>query len=374
MKPTIKCSMSPCTRSSEIIFRRDLLRDPEALINDLFPYGKKFAIIAADNIAENYGVPLVRILKEGGLEADLIRFPGGEKAKTREMKSVLEDELLKSGFGSDICIIALGGGVTSDLAGYIAATYCRGVPLITIPTSLMCMVDASIGGKNGVNTPYGKNMVGTIYPPQKILIDITFLQTLPIQEVRNGIVEMIKHGLIANKSYFDFLEMHAPQILHLDKDMENAIFESCVIKTAVVLDDEASKGKRNILNFGHTVGHALELVTHFSLAHGEAVALGILAESRMSMLLGFLPENEFQRIFDIFTTYSLPLQLPSSGLDDELLKAMILDKKSTENASRFVIIESIGTPLPCGGSYCRHVDTAIVKNALEWMDDALCCH
>ena len=229
-----------------------------------------------------------------GLEAILFSFPNGEQHKSRATKEKLEDQLFEKELGRDICVIALGGGVTTDLGGYLAATYCRGVPLVMMPTSLLGMVDASIGGKTGVNTPYGKNLVGSIYQPKKVLIDPATLQSLPLKELRNGIVEMIKHGLILDRDYFTYLNEHADQLLELDLSiLEKAIFESCRIKREIVEQDDRESGKRNLLNFGHTVGHALENLTHYSLAHGEAVAIGILVESHLAVQLGHLNSNDF---------------------------------------------------------------------------------
>ena len=165
----------------------------------------------------------------------------------------MENQLFEKGLGRDTCVIALGGGVVTDMAGYVAATYCRGIPLVMIPTSLLGMVDASIGGKTGVNVSYGKNMLGCIYQPKKVFIDLFTLKTLPKKELTNGVVEMIKHGLIADDNLFEYLEKHSDQLLALDFSfLEKAIFESCRIKKEIVEQDEKENGKRHLLNFGHT--------------------------------------------------------------------------------------------------------------------------
>lgn len=343
---------------------RGLLRDTKKL-REHFP-GKRYAIITHDSLQE-YATLLENTLEE----VHVLTFPSGEKHKTRETKAALEDELCKRGLGRDTCIIGLGGGVITDLAGYLAATFCRGVPLVLIPTTLTGMVDAAIGGKNGVNTPYGKNLIGTVYHPKQILIDPTCLTTLPQRELKSGIVEMIKHGLIADRNYFDFLNTNAEEILSLHPaTIDRAILDSYRIKTAIVKEDEMSHGKRNILNFGHTVGHAIEKVTDFTLPHGEAVAIGILIESHIAMQLGHLTAKELEKISQTLNRLTIPLHLP----ENNILEAMSLDKKSINSTPRFVIIDGIGNAEPCGGAFCCHVDTTIIKNAIEWFKDALCCH
>jgi len=342
---------------------RGILRNSDKLRKHL--PGKRFAIITHESLKE-----YANLLRNALEEVSILHFPQGEKHKTRETKAALEDELCKRGLGRDTCIIALGGGVVTDLAGYLAATYCRGVPLVLIPTTLTGMVDAALGGKNGVNTPYGKNLVGTIYHPQQIVIDPECLTTLPQRELKSGIVEMIKHGLIADRNYFEFLTENAEKILALDPStIDRAIHESCLIKTSIVKEDEKGRGKRNILNFGHTVGHALEKVTDFSLPHGEAVAMGILIESHIAMQLGHLSSSEFDKIFQAFHKFTIPFHLPEKSF----LETMSLDKKSIDSLPRFVIIDGIGNADPCGGSFCRHVDRSLIINAIEWSKNALCC-
>ena len=255
-----------------------------------------------------YGEPLQRELASSGLEAFLFSFSNGEQYKTRETKEILENQLFEKGLGRDTCVIALGGGVVTDIAGYVAATYCRGIPHVMFPTSLLGMVDASIGGKTSVNVPYGKNMVGCIYQPRKVVIDLSTLISLPKKEFANGVVEMIKHGLIADCKLFEDLEKHSDELLALNAvKLEQTIFESCRIKKEIVEQDEKENGKRRLLNFGHTIGHALERLTHYSLSHGEAVAIGLLVESYLSVRLGILDQKSFERIKKILLQYGLPL-------------------------------------------------------------------
>lgn len=332
----------------------------------------RFAIITDDKVASLYGESLLEYLTSTGLEAYLFSFTNGEQYKTRETKEVLENQLFERGLGRDTCVIALGGGVVTDLAGYVAATYCRGVPLVMIPTSLLGMVDASIGGKTGVNISYGKNMLGSVYQPKKVIIDLSTLRSLPNKELVNGVVEMIKHGLIADCNLFENLERHSNQLLILDSAiLEKVIFESCRIKKEIVEQDEKENGKRRLLNFGHTIGHALEHLTHYSLSHGEAVAIGLLVESYLSVKRGILNQKAFDRIKNILLQYGLLLRIPSRFSIQAMLEAMALDKKSLKGKPRFVMIDAIGSALTYDSSYCTHIEESLITDALQWMNHEL---
>ncbi len=295
------------------------------------------------------------------------------RIKQERRKDYLENQLFEKGFGRDTCVIALGGGVVTDLAGYLAATYCRGIPLVMMPTTLLGMVDASIGGKTGVNVPYGKNLLGCFYPPKKVLIDPATLHTLPKKELANGFVEIIKYGCIADKPLFEYLEKQTTSLFSLEKSsIKRVIFESCRIKKEIVEQDEKDQGKRHLLNFGHTIGHALEHLTHYTLSHGEAVAIGLLVESYLSLLHGALDQDSFHRLSCLLRQYALPLKLSMQFSVETFLEAMVLDKKSLNRRPRFVMIEAIGSPLSHGSTYCRELDESLVRKALSWMNDALC--
>lgn len=371
----LTCSIPSITASYEIEIGNSLLQDPRYLLQSLENLASRFAIITDEIVTPLYGSPLCRSLKKGGLDASLYIIPSGEKYKTREIKEQVENQLLEKKFGRDSCIIAIGGGVVTDLAGYLAATYCRGVPLVLIPTTLLGMVDASIGGKTGVNVPQGKNLIGTIYQPKKVMIDPSTLRTLPLSEIRNGIVEMIKHGLIADPYLFQFLEEHCDQLLNLEPSaLEKVIFESCRIKKEIVESDEKDNGMRRLLNFGHTIGHALECLTKYALPHGEAVAIGLLVESRLALQMGRFNPHSFLRIHSLLEKYSIPLKLPFKLSVLSVLEAMNLDKKSLKGNPRFVIIDEIGLPLSYHSAYCTAVDEKLLINALQWMNNDLCCH
>lgn len=368
MPKKVSCKLP--TTAYDILIQSGILSNPDFLIQQLGKLGAKFAIITDTHIRNLHGVNLQKSMADSGLETLLLTFPAGEEHKNRTTKEELENRLFENKMGRDACVIALGGGVATDLAGFLAATYCRGVPLVMVPTSLLAMVDASIGGKNGVDVPYGKNLVGTIYQPKMVLIDPLTLQTLSVKEIRNGAVEMIKHGLIVDCSYFSFLDEHADQILSCDINvLERAIFESCIIKKNIVEQDETETGKRRLLNFGHTIGHALEHLTQFSVTHGEAVAIGLLVESHLAVQLGYLQQKELDSIFKTLKKFGLPLTVPARFSFEQLLDAMTLDKKSQKGTPRFVMMNAIGSALPCNGAYCMPVEKEILLNAFIWMNE-----
>lgn len=347
------------------ILTRGLLKDSKRLQKEL---GSRFAIVTDSRVAALYAASFPK-------EAHLFFFPAGEENKTRRVKESLEDQMFAAGLGKDTCLVAIGGGCVTDLGGFLAATYCRGLPLILIPTTLLGMVDAAIGGKTGVNTPYGKNLVGAFYPAKKVLIDPEVLATLPEIELRSGLVEAIKHGLVFDPSFTCWMEEKASSILALEEaSIDHVILESCRHKLAIVAEDPEEKGKRRLLNYGHTVGHALEKLSGYALSHGACVALGILVESYISTLLGFLKIDSYQRICALIFQY-MPLAKESFPFSSkELWLAMQLDKKAAGGLPRFVLLQEIGIPLSFEGVFCTPVQEQVVKKAWERVLDDLCCH
>lgn len=339
-----------------IKLKRGILKD--GLIQVLSTIGSQFAIITDDIVAPLYGEKMAR-----DLNAHLFSFPNGEQHKTRQTKEMIEDQMFEKGLGRDTCVIALGGGVVTDVGGFVAATYCRGLSLVMIPTTLLGMVDASMGGKTAINVPYGKNMIGSIYQPRSILIDPEVLETLPQREIKNGVVEMIKHGIIFDPAYFEYLEVHMAELFALDpKVTEWAILESCRIKMKIVEQDVKDHGVRHLLNCGHTVAHALESLTQYSIAHGEAVALGLLVESHFALQMGLLKPASFERIEQILKRYALPLKAPGNFSFEALLAAMTIDKKSLKGRPRFVLLQEIGEPFDC-----THVEEEVIKNGWQYL-------
>ncbi len=327
-----------------------------ALANLLEKKGKRYALVTDTHVEKLYGRKLQRQLKQKGFDVELIVIPPGEQAKTRQTKADIEDQMLEHKLGVDTTVIALGGGVVTDLVGFVAATYCRGIPLISVPTTLLGMVDASIGGKTGVNVAKGKNLIGIYHFPSLVLIDPEFLKTLSKEELRNGMAEVIKYGLIASKKLFTIVENGV--------DLLEAIARSIEIKMAVVEKDPfEQKGYRRVLNFGHTIGHALESLLNYEIGHGDAVAIGMLMESYLSMRMGYLKEQDFNRIHHLLKNQDFPLEILKKVTCARLIKAMALDKKSLENVPRFVLLQSIGRTVSFDGEYCTPVKPKLIEEA-----------
>ena len=322
----------------------------EKTVLSLFPEGA-VAVISDETVAGLYAEQVCRSLQKNGRKTSLFTFPSGELSKTRATKERLEDRLLSEGFGSDTCVAAIGGGVVTDLAGFTAATYCRGVPIVMIPTTLLAMVDASLGGKNGVNTPRGKNLIGTIYQPKAVLIDPSVLGTLPPSELKNGIAEMIKHGIIADESYVSFLESHVSQLLALEaQTLAHGIAVSCRIKNQLI-----EEGRRPLLNFGHTVAHALERLSGYTLAHGQAVAIGMVAEGRVAVERSAFPERAYERLGALISAYGFLHHHPYDA--SELWKTMVPDKKSQHGIPYIVVPTDVGTA--CANNLAVETETLL---------------
>ncbi len=294
------------------------------------------------------------------LNLELLTFPGGEASKTREMKQRLEDELLSRKMGRDTVIIALGGGVTTDLVGFLASTYMRGVPLILAPTTLLAMVDAAIGGKTSIDTPHGKNLIGTFYSPKAIFASMNSLKTLPEKEWLNGLAEIWKVALIADSTLWRLKDWRT----HLPQTIEKA----ARVKIACIEKDFTERGLRRILNFGHTVGHAIEAIAHYQIGHGEAVALGTVVESSLSHQLGYLSKSELEEIQMRYKEAGFSLKLPLQYDRKQFLEAISYDKKKLNGAIRFVLIDKIGHAMPFDGHYCRPISESELDTLLDWME------
>jgi 3-dehydroquinate synthase len=275
--------------------------------------------------------------------ATVVTFPSGEWNKTRETWASLTDRLVAAGVGRDGAIVALGGGVVGDVAGFVAATYLRGIPYVQVPTTLLAMIDSSIGGKTGVDTPAGKNLVGAFCQPRLVIADVATLATLPPNHLAAGMAEAIKHGAIADRDYFVRVQALAPRVLMGDRAVLHEVVEGSVgIKAAVVAEDERERGRRAILNFGHTVAHALEAVSGYALLHGEAVAVGMAAEARLGCELGLTAPEAVSALLRTLEAYRLPSQGPSDAEADRLIEVMQHDKKAREASVRFAFLKTIG--------------------------------
>jgi 3-dehydroquinate synthase len=297
-------------------------------------------------------------------EGDVVTFPAGEGSKNRKEWARITDLLLDRGVGRDGGIIALGGGVAGDLAGFVAATYLRGIPFIQAPTSLLAMVDASVGGKTGVDTRHGKNLVGAFHPPAAVAADPRVLQTLSERDYRGGLAEAVKHGLIADAEYFGWMEREAAALLRRDPvALTHLVRRSVEIKAAVVSADERETGRRTILNAGHTVAHALEQATAFGLAHGEAVSLGLVAECALAERMGGASPGTRDRVMSLLERFGLPVRLRMRVPEDQLLAAMARDKKNRGARIQFALPSAIGCMWTDGG-WTRMAEEGVIRSAL----------
>jgi 3-dehydroquinate synthase len=278
-----------------------------------------------------------------GWTGETFTIPSGETSKSRDQWGRLTDQLLERQFGRDSGLIALGGGVTGDLTGFVAATYMRGLPYIQIPTTLLAMLDASVGGKTGVDTPHGKNLIGAFHPPVAVLADPLTLNPLPEREYRSGLAEAVKHGLIADRAYFEWMESEAVSLTRRDPAaVTHLIRRSIEIKAEIVSGDERESGRRAILNAGHTVGHALEQVSGYQLPHGEAIALGLVVECELAEQLGIAPPGLRGRVAGLLGRLGLPQRLTERPEPGALLAGMAADKKNRSSQIRFALPSGLG--------------------------------
>ena len=312
------------------------------LLRELAP-AHRYAVISDATVAELHGRELTDALVEAGLDARLFTFPAGEENKTREEWTRLTDALLDAGVGRDGGLVAVGGGVTGDLAGFVAATYMRGIPVIQVPTSLVAMIDASVGGKTGVDVAAGKNLVGAFHPPRLVLADPEVVSTLPRGERSQGLAEAVKHGAIRDREYLEALERDADALLDADPDaLLEAVHRSVEIKADVVSRDEREGGLRKVLNFGHTVGHALEAAAGYGLPHGSAIAAGMVLEVRIGEMLEVTEPGTAAELTRILERFELPTS-PPAGLDpDAVFGYTRADKKGRAGRPRYVLLRRPG--------------------------------
>ncbi len=321
----------------------------------------KVLVITNPRVRGLYGNVVERGLGRAGWDTVWAEMPDGEEYKTLATVQGFYDLALTKGLDRACPVIALGGGVVGDTAGFFAATYQRGVPFIQVPTTLLAQVDASVGGKVGVNHPWGKNMIGAFYQPRLVVADLDTLATLPTREIRAGLAEVIKYGVIKEAVFFAWLEENIDRLLRLERDaLAQAIATSCRLKAAVVEEDEIETGQRQILNYGHTVGHALEALTDYRVYHhGEAVAIGMVVAARLAVALGLLAGSCAVRITALLQRAGLPSRVPAQFSADELVKAMRLDKKARDGELTFVLPEAIGRV-----RLVPRVDAQLVKSVL----------
>jgi len=308
---------------------------------------------------------LARRLRDGGAEAPLLIFPAGESSKTRETKSALEDELFGLGIDRHAAIVAVGGGVTGDMAGFIAATWHRGIPVVQVPTSLLAMADAALGGKTAVDLPGGKNLVGAFHQPTALYADVATLGTLPEAEFVSGFAEVVKSAGIRDARFFSWLEGSVGPLLDRDPEaLEHAIGRCLEIKGRVVVRDEREAGTRAILNFGHTVAHAIEAASGFTIRHGDAVAIGMVFEARLAVDATGLPPAHARRLERLLGDLGLPVTWPESLDLDEVVAATHRDKKSRHGRARYALPRGLGRMLP-GDEVTVDLDDETLRDVLD---------
>jgi 3-dehydroquinate synthase len=342
-----------------------LLGELAPLLEEYAP-AHRYALVSDSNVAALYGESTLLHLRDAGLNAELFTFEAGERNKNRATWSEVTDGLLRAGFGRDSCLIAMGGGVTGDLGGFVAATYMRGIPVVQVPTSLVAMIDASIGGKTGVDVEAGKNLVGAFHPPNLVVADPDVVATLPRAERAQGMIEAVKHGAIMDDVYFAELDREMPAILDGDATaLEGAVARSVELKSAVVSEDEREAGRREILNFGHTLGHAIEAACSLRVPHGTAVASGMILEARLGVSLGVTDPNVVQRLEQVVDRVGLPSSIPDSASPDDIMTYLASDKKVRHGRTRFVLLSGIGVVHPADGSWSHPVDDQIVSDLVN---------
>lgn len=301
------------------------------------------AVISNPTVAALYGANAINSLKNSGYAVALIEMPDGEEFKNSSTLNQIYDELHAEGIDRSSFVVALGGGVVGDVAGYAAATWLRGIPFVQVPTTLLAQVDSSVGGKTGVDHPKGKNLIGAFYQPKLVLIDVDTLTTLDQRQFRAGLAEVIKYGVIIDRKLFEYLEANVHSILTIDPvTLIEIIRLCCQLKAQVVEQDEKEAGLRAILNYGHTLGHAFEAISGYQgLVHGEAVAIGMVLASKVSLASGYCNLNDVKRITDLLVQSELPVDVPEYDRE-KLIRAIAADKKSKSGKITFICNQGIG--------------------------------
>ncbi|MCD6548288.1 MAG: 3-dehydroquinate synthase, partial [Thermodesulfobacterium sp.] len=331
--------------SYEILIKENLFEEiPQDLKNN-FDFGK-IAIITDSNVEKLYAKKLFEKLQKKNIKAEIFSFPAGEASKNIDTVIFLARKFIKKGFDRKDIIIALGGGVVGDIAGFLASIYLRGIPYIQIPTTLLAQVDSSIGGKTGVDLPEGKNLIGTFYQPAKVYIDPIVLKTLPKEEIKNGLAEVVKYGCILKRKLFNFLKKRGKEIYKLNsQDLEYIIYESCSAKAYVVSRDEKESNLRRILNFGHTIGHAIETELNYTVPHGLAVSVGMVVEAKLSEVFGVAEKKVSAPLEKLLQTLGMPYKISHLSKDltlERLISHAKKDKKVWKGKLIIVLLQKIG--------------------------------
>jgi 3-dehydroquinate synthase len=346
-------------RSYEILIGKKVLQKLGLNLIGFRP--SRVAVVSNKTVFPIYKGIILKSMNEAGITPEIFLIPDGEGYKDLLWASFLYGELLKAHFDRDSLLIAFGGGVVGDITGFVASTYMRGIKYIQAPTTLLAQVDSSVGGKTGVNHELGKNMIGTFYQPSLVFIDIETLKTLPQREFSAGAAEIIKYGVIADRELFDSLGKNIKDIFSFGDSLLDIIKRSCKIKADIVSKDEKEAGLRAVLNFGHTIGHALETATGYKrFIHGEAIAIGMCAAADLAVRIGIFKKQDAESIKSLIELYKLPAKIPQGINISEILNAMEVDKKFKAGQMRFILPESIGKV-----RIEDNVDREIVKEILR---------
>jgi len=350
---------------SRIVIGKGMLDSCGEHIRSALP-GRRLAIISDETVAALYATRAAAACAPSPVA--ILTIPPGEASKTRATWSRITDDLLDAGFGRDSAIIALGGGVVGDLAGFVAATYMRGIPFVQMPTSLLAMIDAAIGGKTGVDTRAGKNLVGAFHHPALVIVDPGALSTLPLAHFRNGLAEAIKHGVIASRAEFEWLASSVGALLR-DGGPDSLLADRLVrknieIKAAVVARDEREGGVRKTLNFGHTIGHAIEALSGYALLHGECIAIGMVVEARIAARVGVADPALAGTIEALVRAARLPFAVPESMSAASLLAATRSDKKARAGSVEYALPAKLGEMAGADRGYAIPVPDAVILEAI----------
>lgn len=339
-----------------------------ALLSEAAP-AHHYILVADRNVAPLYAEPARARLEGAGRRATLLTFAPGEASKSRESWGALTDALVAAGAGRDAVTVAIGGGVTGDLAGFVAATYLRGIPLVQVPTSLLAMLDSAVGGKTGIDLPAGKNLVGAFHPPRLVVADPVVLETLPPVELRSGLAEAVKHGAIADPAYLEWIGDEARRIFARDPDILAALVHRSVeIKASFADADPFETGPRKALNFGHTIGHAVEALGEYGIAHGYAVAAGMVAEARIGEELGITDPGTSAVLRRALELIGLPTEIAEVLPAAHAARIVALarrDKKARASRTRYTLLARIGEVARTGvGEWSHDPDEADVERVL----------
>lgn len=345
---------------------KNLIND---LKNGLCGKVKKFAVVTDSIVVNLYGKKIHEMTKAEGFTSDLFVIPEGEKSKTRQMKEFVEDSMLEKGYRRDCAVIAVGGGVVTDLAGFVAGTFGRGVPFVNYATTLLSAADASVGGKTAVDTPLATNLIGMFNQPKKVYIDIDTWKTLPQRQLSSGLSETIKHACLGDLELFEYLEKNIEKVFDNDREACEYISErNCRVKYQVVMKDERESGLREILNLGHTVGRAIETVSDYKLLHGEALSIGMTAQVKLGEKLGFVSHYNAQRVINLYKRAKLPVEIPDYIDKNELIKKLYTDKKVRDGKLRFVFQKEIGDVMQFGeNNFAKEIAEDEIAEIIEAM-------